>query len=203
MAGALPAVGESAAAMGVEQGVAAFETPPPMNVGQFTTIKFVAGPSDAAIRAETEGAALTPTTAIYVGKAMRVTLLPNPSFEIKAASEAKQVTMIDKTATWLWNVKPLDNRSKVLEAEIEIFALNDDDSFGRRLERYVRKVKVEVQVTKMQRFGEAVDGGTTVADKLSKLFGSWQKTIGALVALVGAVGLLLWKLGLQKTKPAE
>ena len=81
--------------------------------------------------------------------------------------------------------------------------VNDDDSFGRRLERYTRKVEVEVRVGKLQRFSEAVDEGTTVADKLSKLFGSWQKTVGALVALIGAIGLLAWKLGLRKAKPAE
>ncbi len=90
-----------------------------------------------------------------------------------------------------------------MEAEIEIFALNDDDSFGRRLERYTRKVEVDVRVGGMQRFSEAVDDGTTIADKLSKLFGSWQKTVGALVALLGAIGLLAWKLGLRKSKPAE
>ena len=189
--------------MGVEEGVAAFATPPPMEVGKYTVIKFVAGPSEAAIRAETEGVALTQSTAVYVAKAMRVTLLPNPSFQIKPASEAKQTTDMDKTATWLWNVKPLNDQSKALEAEIEIFALNDDDSFGRRLERYTRKVEVEINVGKMQRFSEAVDDSTTIADKLSKLFGSWQKTVGALVALLGAVGLLAWRLGLRKSKPVE
>ena len=200
---ALPAVSEEASSQGVEQGVAAFVKPPPMEVGKFSVIKFVAGPNEAAIGAETEGEALTRSTSVYVAKAMKVTLLPNPSFEIKPATEAKQTTGMDKTATWLWNVKPLDDRSRALEAEIEIFALNDDDSFGRRLERYTRKVQVEVRVGKMQRFSEAVDDGTTVADKLSKLFGSWQKTVGALVALIGAVGLLAWRLGLRKSKPAE
>lgn len=202
-ANAQPAVDEQAAALGVEQGVAAFVEPPPLEVGKFSVIKFVAGPSEAAIAAETEGVALTRSTAVYVAKAMKVTLLPNPSFEIKPATEARQTTGLDKTATWLWNVKPLDDRNQTLEAEIEIFALNDDDSFGRRLERYTRKVEVDVRVGGMQRFSEAVDDGTTIADKLSKLFGSWQKTVGALVALLGAIGLLAWKLGLRKSKPAE
>ncbi len=201
MAGALPAVAEDAAALGVEQGVAAFVKPPPMEVGKFTVIKFVAGPSEAAIGQETEGEALTRSTSVYVAKAMKVTLLPNPSFEIKPATEARQTTGMDKTATWLWNVKPIDDRSRALEAEIEIFALNDDDSFGRRLERYTRKVEVEVRVGRMQAFSEAVDDGTTIADKLSKLFGSWQKTVGALVALLGAIGVLAWRLGLRKAKP--
>lgn len=200
---AQPAVDEQAAALGVQQGVAAFVAPPPMEVGKFSVIKFVAGPNQQAITTETEGVALTRSTAVYVAKAMKVTLLPNPSFEIKPATEARQTTGLDKTATWLWNVKPLDDRNQTLEAEIEIFALNDDDSFGRRLERYTRKVEVEVRVGKMQRFSEAVDDGTTIAEKLSKLFGSWQKAVGALVALLGAIGVLAWRLGLRKLKPAE
>ncbi len=82
-----------------------------MEVGKYATIKFVAGTNEAAIGQETEGAALTRSTAIYVAKAMKVTLLPNPSFEIKPATEAKQTTGLDKTATWLWNVKPLNDQN--------------------------------------------------------------------------------------------
>ena len=174
-----------------------------MEVGKFTVIKFVAGPSEQAIGAETEGAALTASTAVYVAKAMRVTLIPNSSFEIKASTESKQTTGLDKTATWLWDVKPLDDRTRTLEAEIEIYALNDDDSFGRRLERYTRQVEVEVRVGKMTRAIGAIDDASTIGEKLTGLFGTWQKTIAALVALLGAIGLLLWKLGLKRAKPAD
>ncbi len=57
-----PPVSEEAASQGVEQGVAAFVKPPPMEVGKFSVIKFVAGPNEAAIGAETEGEALTRST---------------------------------------------------------------------------------------------------------------------------------------------
>ena len=197
------AVTAEAAALGVEAGVAAFVRPPPMEVGKFTVIKFVAGPSEQAIGAETEGAALTASTAVYVAKAMRVTLIPNSSFEIKASTEAKQTTGLDKTATWLWDVKPLDDRTRTLEAEIEIYALNDDDSFGRRLERYTRQVEVEVRVGKMTRAIGAIDDASTIGEKLTGLFGTWQKTIAALVALLGAIGLLAWKLGFKRARPVD
>ena len=192
-----------AAALGVEEGVAAFVKPPPMEVGKFTAIKFVAGPTEQNLRAQTEGAALTATTAVYVAKAMRVTLLANPSFEIKATTKPEQTTGFDKTATWLWDVKPLDDRTRALEAEIEIFELNDDDSFGRRLERYTRKVEVQVRVGGMTRAIGAIDDASTIGDKLTKLFGTWQKTIAALVALLGAIGLLAWKLGFKRAKPVD
>lgn len=197
------AVAADAAALGVEAGVAAFVRPPPMEVGKFTMVKFVAGPKEADIRTQTEGAVLTASTAVYVGKAMRVSLLDSPSFEIKPRTKAEQITGLDKTATWSWDVKPLNGDAKALEAQIEIFALNPDGSFGQALENYTRQVEVEVRVGRMQSFSDAVDDGTTIADKLSKLFGSWQKAIGALVALLGAIGVLMWRLGLRKAKPAE
>lgn len=201
--GTLPTVTDEAAALGVEEGVASFVKPPPMEVGKFTLIKFVAGPNEDKLRAQTEGAVLTASTAVYVAKAMRVTLIPNPSFEIKAATRADQTTGLDKTATWLWNVKPLNDEANALEAEIEIFALNDDDSFGRRLENYTRKVEVEVRVGGMTRAIGAIDDASTIGNKLTALFNNWQKTVAALVALLGAIGLLLWKLGLKRAKPAD
>ena len=97
----------------------------------------------------------------------------------------------------------MNGEAKALEAEIEIFALNDDDSFGRRLESYTRQVEVTITVGGMTRAIGAIDDASTIGEKLTKLFGTWQKTIAALVALLGAVGLLAWKLGLRKSKPAD
>lgn len=174
-----------------------------MEVGKFTVIKFVAGPSEEDIRTQTEGAALTASTAVYVAKAMRVTLLPSPSFEIKARTKAEQISGLDKTATWSWDVKPLNDDARKLEAEIKIFALNDDGSFGAELDNYSREVEVEVRVGKMTRAIGAIDDASTIGEKLTGLFGTWQKTIAALVALLGALGLLLWKLGLKRAKPAS
>ena len=200
---ALSDVTAEGAALGVEEGVAAFVEPPSMEVGKFSVIKFVAGPNEKAIGAQTQGVALTDPTAIYVAKAMQVTLLPNPSFEIKARSKAQQITGFDKTATWSWDVKPLNDDVNRLEAEIKIFALNDDNSFGRELETYSREVEVEVRIGKMTRAIGAIDDASTIGEKLTKLFGTWQKTIAALVALLGAVGLLAWKLGLKRAKPTD
>lgn len=202
-AGALPAVSESDAKLGVEHGLGAFVTPPPMKLNQVETLKFVVAPNEAALRDESNQATLEPTKAIYVGKAMRVTLRPNPSFEIAPTTEAMQLTLANKSATWVWNVKPLNTHNRKLEAYIEVFALNDDDSIGKKLDDYPRDVTIQVEVDQAQRLGETVDKWTLFADKLSKFFGSWQKAVGSLVALLGALGLLAWKLGLRKAKPAE
>ena len=191
-----------AAAQGVEQGVGSFAKPEPMNVGKWTTIKFFVGQAEQDVRSQSAGAALSGATAVYVAKAMRVRLSPNPSFEIKPTSDEDQLTgTMNKTATWSWQVKPINDGSKVIEAEIKVFALTPDGKFGQFIVGYSKSVPVEVHVSGVDRTIGAIDTASMVGNKLTGLFGTWQKTIGALVALLGAIGLLAWKLGLRKSKP--
>ena len=185
---------------GVEQGKAAFNVPPPMEVGHTYQIEFVAGPTDELIRAETEGRALTQARDVLVGRKMRVVLLPSSSFTIKPLSDAEQLTGLDKTATWQWEVTPKDADATELKARINVFRQLPDGSFA-EVDGYNRTVPVKIQVGKMKRTLAAIDDASTLGSKLTGLFGTWQKTIAALVALLGALGLLAWKLGLRKSKP--
>lgn len=200
---ALRPVTAEAAAQGVEAGVGSFAKPDPMEVGKWTKIKFSVGQTEQDVRDQAPDAPLAGATAVYVAKAMRVTLVPNASFVIKATSDRDQITGMFKTASWTWEVKPLNDHSKVIEADIKIFELNDDRSFGRFIHGYPKTVPVEVHVDEVTRTLGWIDTASIVGTKLTGLFGTWQKTIGALVALLGAIGLLAWKLGLRKTKPAE
>ena len=202
-AAALRPVTAEAATQGVEQGVGSFAKPDPMFLKQWTPIKFFVGQAERDIREQNPDATLARATAVYVANAMRVRLIPNASFEIKPTSEPDQTTGMYKTATWSWEVRPINDHSKVLEAEIKVFALNPDGTFGRFIVGYSKSVPVEVQVSRVDRTLGAIDTASDVGNKLTGLFGTWQKTIGALVALLGAVGLLAWKLGLRKAKPAE
>ena len=88
-------------------------------------------------------------------------------------------------------------------ADRTFYAVNPDGSFGVEKDSYERDVRVKIEVDKVQQFSDMADKGSKVANSLTGLMGSWQKTIGALVALLGAIGLLAWKLGLRKAKPAE
>lgn len=194
--------GEGPADDGVEQGKVAFNVPPPMEVGHSYQIEFVAGPTDELIRAETEGRALTQARDVLVGRKMRVVLLPSSSFTIKPLSDAEQLTGLDKTATWQWEVTPKDADATELKARINVFRQLPDGSFA-EVDGYNRTVPVKIQVGKMKRTLAAIDDASTLGSKLTGLFGTWQKTIGALVALLGALGLLAWKLGLRRFKPAE
>ena len=192
--------GEGPADDGVEQGVAAFVKPPPMTVDHWYVVEFAASPSEAKLHEETEGQQLTAPTHVFVAPMMRVTLLDNPAFEIKPKGSAEQATGLDKTATWLWDVRPKSSDASALEARVEVLRKKADGSFE-TIESYTRKVDVTVQVGKMKRTLAAIDDASTLGSKLTGLFGTWQKTIAALVALIGALGLLAWKLGLRKTKP--
>ena len=199
---ALRPVTAEAAAQGVEQGVGSFAKPDPMTVNQWTTIKFFVGLAEQDVREQSAGAALSEPAAVYVAKAMRVRLSPNPSFEIKPTSDEAQLTgTMGKTATWSWQVRPIDDRSDKLEAEIKVYALNPDNSFGSTITGYSKRVKVEVRISAADRTHDRIKTATALGSDLTGLFGTWQKTIAALVALLGALGLLAWKLGLRKSKP--
>ena len=187
---------------GIEQGVAAFVKPPPMEVDHWYVVEFAAGPKEANVREETEGRALTALTRVYVAQTMRVTLLDNPAFEIKPKTASEQATGLDKTATWLWDVRPKSADGNALQAKVEVLRKLSDGTME-VVESYTRSVPVSVHIGGMKRTLGAIDDASTVGSKLTGLFGTWQKTIGALVALLGALGLLAWKLGLRKTKPAD
>ena len=140
---------------------------------------------------------------IVIARGMRVTLLNNPAFKTKARSASEQDLGEDMTGTWLWDVTPLIGGKHELQAQVEIMQINPDGSFGRALDTSKRWVEVTVTVDGVTKAIKVIDTASNFGEKLTALFGTWQKTIGALVALLGALGLLAWKLGLRKAKPAE
>ena len=183
-----------------EEGVAAFVKPPPMEVDRWAVIEFVAGPSENRIRAETEGRTLTAPTAIYVAKTMRVTLLNDPAFDIKAKSEAVQNTGVDRTATWLWDVRPKRAAAHPLIARVEVLRALPGGGYE-TIEQYTRQVEVRVKAGALRNTLGAIDQAATLGDRLTLLFNSWQKAVAALAALVVAVGVLMWRLGVRKRRP--
>lgn len=187
---------------GLLDGVAAFVQPPPMEIGKWYVIEFVAGPDKRRITEEAEDRTLTRERRIYVGNLMRVRLLKDKAFEITPKSDEEQETGADKTATWSWNVKPLASGKQTLQAEVDVIGRKADGTIG-KIDGVTRRVDIEVKVNRMDEALGAIDHASNIGDKLTGLFSSWQKTIAALVALLGAIGLLLWKLGLKRAKPAD
>lgn len=172
-----------------------------MEVDHWTEVEFAASPSEDKLHEETEGQKLTASTRVFVAPMMRVTLLDNPAFEIKPKGNPEQATGLDKTATWLWDVRPKNADAKSLEARVEVLRKLADGSFE-TIESYTRKVDVTVRVGGLKHALAAIDDASTVGDKLTGLFNSWQKAVAALVALISGIGILLWRLGLRRSKPA-
>jgi hypothetical protein len=194
-----PPIGEREST--AEQGVAAFVKPPPMQVDRWAVIEFVSGPSETKIHAETEGRALTTSTAVFVAKKMRVTLLDDPAFEIKAKSEAVQDTGLDRTATWLWDVRPKVATAHPLIARVEVLRVLPGGDYE-TIDQYTRQVEVQAKAGALRNTLGAIDQAATIGDRLTTMFNSWQKAVAALAALVVGVGVLLWRLGVRKSRPA-
>jgi len=172
-----------------------------MEVDNWHHLEFVVGRNEAALAEESEDQNLTRSKAIFVAPLMRVTLLPDPDFEIKPQSDATQETGADRAASWQWLVKPLRGGSHALIAQVEVLERRPDASIV-SVETYKRRLAIRVRVGTWQGFLNALKGAATFGDVLGTLFGSWGKTLTALTALIAAaVGL--WAAIRKLRKPKE
>jgi hypothetical protein len=184
-----------------QKGRGAFVKPGDMEVNNWHRLEFVVGRTDAALAEESEDQELGQSRDIYVAPVMRVTLLPDPDFEIRRQSPETQETGTDRAASWQWMVKPLRGGAHELIAKVEVLQPQPD---GTRvpIETYTRRLPVEVHVGTWQGFLNALKGAASFGDLLGTLFGSWGKTLTALTALIAAaVGL--WAAIRKLRRPRE
>jgi len=172
-----------------EKGRGAFVKPGDMELDNWHRLEFVLGRNDAALVEESEDQELTASRAIYVAPLMRVTLLPDPNFEIKAQSPATQPTGADRAASWQWSVRPLRGGSHALVALVEILERQPDGSLT-TVDNYKRRVPVKVRVGTWKGFLNALRNAAGLGDALGTLFRSWEKTLLALTALIAAAAAL-------------
>ena len=174
---------------GAEQGRGAFVAPGDMELENWHRVEFVVGRDDAALAEESEDQELTASRAIYVAPLMRVRLLPDPNFEIKAQSPATQPTGADRAASWQWSVRPLRGGTHSLVALVEVLEKHPDGS-ETTVETYKRRIAVKVRVGTWKGFLNALKGAAGLGDLLGTLFRSWEKTLLALTALIAAAAAL-------------
>jgi hypothetical protein len=183
-----------------EKGRGAFVRPGDMEVNNWHKLEFVVGRTDAALVEESEGQELGQSREVFVAPVMRVTLLPDPDFEIRPQSPERQDTGTDRAASWQWRVKPLKGGAHELIAKVEVLQKQPD---GTELvvETYTRRLPVTVHVGTWQGFLNALKGAASFGDLLGTLFSSWGKTLTALTALIAAaVGLWAAIRKLRKSK---
>jgi len=172
-----------------QKGRGAFVKPGDMEVNNWHRLEFVVGQTDAALTEESEQQELGQSKAIYVAPLMRVTLLPDPDFEIRRQSSAIQETGTDRAASWQWIIKPLSGGDHELIAKVEVLQKQEDGTLVAS-ETFTRRLAVKVRVGTWQGFLNALKGAASFGDLLATLFGSWGKTLTALTALIAAaVGL--------------
>jgi len=184
-----------------QKGRGAFVNPGDMEVNNWHRLEFVVGRNDAALAQESEEQELGQSKEIYVAPVMRVTLLPDPDFEIRKQSPDIQETGADRAASWQWSIKPLNGGAHELIAKVEVLQKQPDGSYA-QLETFTRRLAVTVHVGTWQGFLNAIKGAASFGDLLATLFGSWGKTLTALTALIAAaVGL--WAAIRKLRKPKE
>ena len=184
-----------------QKGRGAFVNPGDMEVNNWHRLEFVVGKTDAALAEESEDQDLGQSKGIYVAPLMRVTLEPDPNFEIRRQSPDVQETGGDLAASWQWSVKPLNGGSHALIARVEVLEKQPDGSLI-ATETYTRRLAVTVHVGTWQGFLNALKGAASFGDLLATLFGSWGKTLTALTALIAAA-VALWAAIRKLRKPKE
>jgi len=141
------------------------------------------------LQVQVEGQTLAGQKPIYVAPVMRVTLLPNPDFDVQAKTSAIQVIGNDLASTWLWSVRPHKGGNEMLDALVEVGRMNGNQFVA--ADSYTRHVPVRVKVGTWKGFLNALQNASTLGDAFATLFKSWDKTLIALTALIGAIGGLI------------
>jgi hypothetical protein len=170
-------------------GVGGFVAPGDMEVDNWHEVQFAVAPDAVQLQVQVEGQGLAGQKPIYVAPVMRVTLLPNPDFDVQAKTNAVQAIGNDLASTWLWSVRPHKGGSETLDALVEVGRMNGNQFVA--ADSYTRHVPVRVKIGTWKGFLSALQNASTLGDALSTLFNSWGKTLIALTAFIGAVGGLI------------
>jgi hypothetical protein len=176
-------------------GLGAFVKPPTWTVGNRYTLQFVVGQEQATLAEVSEDRELTTARRIWMASTMRVTLDPNPDFEIKPQNSEQEIQDLspDRTAAWFWNVRPLKAGDYTLYARVETLERGPDGQLIKgadgKLKSHAyppKKVDIRVRVGTQQGVMNAIDNASSFGDAFTGLFQSWQKALVALTALIVA-----------------
>ena len=176
-------------------GLGAFVKPPVWTAGSWYTLQFVAGQNQAALKDVSEDQELTTARGIWMARTMRVTLDPNPNFEVKPQNPNQEIQDLspELAAAWFWNVKPLKPGSYTLFARVEVLERGADGQLIKGPDGKIkshafppRKVDVKVRVGTQEGVMNAIDNASLFGDAFAGLFRSWEKALVALAALIAA-----------------
>jgi hypothetical protein len=192
------------------RGLGAFVKPPVWKVGNAYSLEFVVGQNEAGLQSVGERRAVTTPAGIWMAPTMRVTLDPNPNFEIAPQNPDQEIQDLspDRTAAWFWNVKPLKPGTFTLVARVQALKRGPDGELvkgadGKLQGRFFppQTVDVQVRVGARDKAIGAIGDATTFGEAIGAMFGSWQKMLAALAALITAAGTVWAALRKFQGKP--
>lgn len=157
-----------------------------MVVGSAARLVFAVAPDAARIRSALGNREVGETTDIFISPVMQVELVPDANFDFIARSKARIPLGLDRRATWLWDIIPKKRGKFVLTAKVQVF--RDDVP----VDDYDSSVDVSVRVGRGDAVKEEFGFLKMLGEEFGGLFGTWQKTLVALAALIAA-GFAVWK----------
>ncbi len=193
-------------------GLGAFVKPPVWKVGNSYSLEFVVGQNEAGLQSVSEGRERTTARSIWMAPTMRVTLDPNPNFEIAPQNPGQEIQDLspERTAAWFWNVKPLKPGKFTLVARVEALQRGADGELLKgpdgklRSRMYPPKtVDVQVRVSGKAKVEGAIEDASWFAKALGGMFESWQKMLGTLAALIAAAGTVWAAIRKLQSKPVR
>jgi hypothetical protein len=130
---------------------------------------------------------MSPTRAISIAPVMKVTLQPDPNFEIVGPNGEEKELGRDMRESWRWFVKPRDGGNFQLIARVDIL----DAPNGKLIDGYSKRVNVNVRVGTWNGFLNAVGKAKSAGEIFSALFRSWETALISLAALLTALGTVI------------
>jgi hypothetical protein len=190
----------------LERGVSAFRAPPRMLVGVASEVRLAIGrPEDAAEVAATAGGSTddrrTKMGTTRIGRIMRATL-QGTGFDIVAVGEAERDLGGTSEEVWIWRVTPRDQGEHQLTAVLEVLA-ERGDSARERLAIYRSNATIAVDVTAAQKSAAVHQSRLTTLGRAKELLLSTEGVLGALAAVLAALGLVVWRVRRIGKKPGD
>lgn len=169
----------------IQPGRGAFVDTGAMEVGRWYTAEFIVAPTEAALAEEGGDLPLVRSQPVFTSPYMRVRLVPDRNFEFEPRTPELQPTGLDRSASWQWNVKPLNKGDHWLTAKVEVLARKPDGTLT-SIDDYTRRVSVKVEVGTWESFLTALRNASSLGEVFEALFRSWERALLALAALLTA-----------------
>jgi len=189
----------------LEKGIAAFNPPREMTMGQATRVYLPIGRvahEAAVVRAAGGPAGSAATVAVRIGRFMTATL-SGSAFDIAPIGDPQRDLGGSSSETWEWDVTPTAGGTQSLRVELETFAQDENGQRTRLALFRSPPISVDVTVTGEQKRKAALEQAGREIGNTTPLMESLTKWLGLLAALLLAAGIVWWRVRNFGRKPKD